>query len=71
MKYKNLLSTGRIGALEVKNRLVMPAMSETLTDKKGLYTDDEMAYYAERAKGGTGLIITSFGCVEPRGLGAV
>ena len=70
MKYKNLLSTGRIGALEVKNRLVMPAMSETLTDKKGLYTDDEMAYYAERAKGGTGLIITSFGCVEPRGLGA-
>lgn len=70
MQYKSLLSAGRIGTLEVRNRLIMPAMSETLTDKHGSYTDDEMAYYSERAKGGTGLIITSFGCVDPRGLGA-
>lgn len=69
-KYANLMSRGKIGSLELRNRLIMPAMSETLTDKHGLYTDDEMAYYAERAKGGTGLIITSFGCVDPGGLGA-
>lgn len=70
MKYSSLLSKGKIGSVELRNRLVMPAMSETLTDKHGSYTDDEMAYYSERAKGGTGLIITSFGCVDPRGLGA-
>lgn len=70
MKYKNLLAKGRIGSLEIKNRLIMPAMSETLTDKYGQYMEDERAYYEERAKGGTGLIITSFCAVDPKGLGA-
>lgn len=65
-----MLSEGKIGSLILQNRLIMPAMSETLTDKRGIYMDDEMAYYSERAKGGTGLIITSYGCVDPRGLGA-
>lgn len=70
LNVKHLLSEGSIGNLTIRNRLIMPAMSETLTDKYGQYMEDERAYYQERAKGGTGLIITSFCAVDPKGLGA-
>ena len=57
-KYKMLFSPMRIGALEIKNRIVMPPMMMGFGQPDGCPTEMLMDYYEERAKGGTGLIIT-------------
>ncbi len=58
MKYENLFSKGKIGNLEIKNRIVMPAMGTSLASSTGEASDEIIKYYEERAKGGCGLIIT-------------
>jgi len=67
MSYDNLLSKGKIGPLELKNRIIMPAMGEGLSDPSGNYVEDLAAYYGERAKGGVGLIITGVARVDKEG----
>lgn len=52
-----LLKKGRIGNMELKNRVVMAPMGTT-ADGDGGYSARSIRYFAERAKGGTGLIIT-------------
>lgn len=47
----------KVGALELKNRVVMSPMTRTMA-KHGVPTDDNAAYYRKRAAGGAGLIIT-------------
>lgn len=42
----------------------MPAMGTVLAGPAGEINDDVIAYYSERAAGGTGLIITEVACVE-------
>src|SRR5437763_1580488 len=49
-----LLTPARIGAVEIKNRVVMPSMTTRTADAEGLVTDASLAYYAARARGGTG-----------------
>ncbi len=51
-----LLTPARIGAVEIKNRIVMPPMTTRLADAEGHVTDDTIAYYLARVRGGTGLI---------------
>jgi len=46
-----------ISDLAVKNRVVMPPMSSHFADGDGNATDQTVAYYRERARGGTGLVI--------------
>ncbi|MBU5269409.1 FAD-dependent oxidoreductase [Clostridium cochlearium] len=58
MKYENLFKKGKIGKLEIKNRIVMPAMGTSLATSTGEASDEIIKYYEERAKGGCGLIIT-------------
>lgn len=58
MKYEKLFQKGRIGKLELKNRIVMPAMGVSLASSTGEASDEIIRYYEERAKGGCGLIIT-------------
>ncbi|MGD9211789.1 MAG: FAD-dependent oxidoreductase [Desulfobacteraceae bacterium] len=58
MKFKRLFSSGTIGTLSLKNRLVMPAMGVGLANMDGTVSDAMLAYYEERAMGGVGLIIT-------------
>ena len=58
MKYENLFKKGTIGKLEIKNRIVMPAMGTSLATSTGEASDEIIKYYEERAKGGCGLIIT-------------
>ena len=56
----SLLSSVRLDALTLKNRVVMAPMTrECCAD--GLPDESNQDYYALRAKGGTGLIITE-GC---------
>lgn len=59
--YSALFSPIKIGSMEVKNRIAMMPMgvfSPRLMGPNGAYTKDGADYYIERAKGGTGLIIT-------------
>ena len=58
MKYEKLFTKGKIGRLEIKNRIVMPAMGTGLASYTGEASDEIIRYYEERAKGGCGLIIT-------------
>ncbi len=56
--------------LLLKNRIVMASMGTNLADREGFVTDEMIAYYGERAKGGAGLIMTELVTVEfPRGNG--
>jgi 2,4-dienoyl-CoA reductase-like NADH-dependent reductase (Old Yellow Enzyme family)/thioredoxin reductase len=63
-KYPLLFSEGKIGSVTIKNRVVMPPMGTVLCGPDGEMTDHLIAYYAERAAGGTGLIITEIVTVE-------
>ncbi len=67
-KFDKLFEPGRIGLMELKNRIVMPPMTTLFADGNGGVTDRLIAYYTERAKGGAGLIIVEAAVVEwPRG----
>lgn len=56
-KYETLLSPMKIGNVEIKNRVVMPAMCLGHGQFDGTPTEQLLDYYEERAKGGVGLII--------------
>ncbi|NVM56037.1 MAG: FAD-dependent oxidoreductase [Candidatus Helarchaeota archaeon] len=47
----------KVNKMEVKNRILMPAMHLNYTGSRGEITDKLTAFYEERAKGGCGLII--------------
>lgn len=64
MKYEKLFAAGRIGRLEFRNRIVMPAMGTSLAAASGEVSDEMIAYYEERAAGGCGLIITEITRVD-------
>lgn len=64
MSYPNIFQEGKIGQLTLKNRIVMPGMATNLAGPNGEITDHQIRYYEERAKGGTGLIITEFTTIE-------
>lgn len=59
MKYKNLFTPVRIGSVEIRNRFAMAPMGPLgLADAEGGFNQRGIDYYTERARGGTGLIIT-------------
>ena len=55
--YDILFQKGKIGNVELKNRLVMSPMGSNLAELDGSCGDAMIAYYEARAKGGCGLII--------------
>ena len=57
MKLDLLLQPGRIGGLEVPNRLVMAPIAMRAADPKGFLTPALADFYELRARGGAGLII--------------
>ena len=65
MKYEKLFEKGKIGRLELRNRVVMTAMGVMLGDWNGCATPEYARFYEERAKGGCGLIIPEFTSVDP------
>lgn len=59
MRYQNLFTPFKIGACELKNRFALAPMGPLgLGDSEGGWNQRGMDYYARRAQGGTGLIIT-------------
>lgn len=64
MKYEKLFTKGKIGSLELKNRIVMPAMGTGYASFNGEASDELIRFYEERAKGGCGLIITEIARID-------
>ena len=64
MTYTKLFEPGRIANLELKNRIVMPAMGCSLAEHSGEPGPRMIKYYADRARGGAGLIITEITCID-------
>ena len=64
MSYEKLFRPGKIGNLEIKNRIVMPAMGCSLAESTGEAGARMIKYYADRARGGAGLIITEITRVD-------
>lgn len=62
-----VLQPGRIGRVQLRNRLVRAATSETMATDEGDATPSLARLYSELARGGCGLIITGHIYVEPRG----
>ncbi|MDO4313028.1 MAG: FAD-dependent oxidoreductase [Eubacteriales bacterium] len=70
MSYPKLFEKGRIGRLELKNRIVMTAMGTGFASSTGEASDEIIRYYAERARGGAGLIISEITRIdEETGIG--
>lgn len=63
--FPHLFSPGKIGNLEIRNRIIMPAMGTGMHGPEGEATDQNVAYYETRAKGGTGLVIVEIAAVHP------
>lgn len=62
-----LFQPHKIGKLALKNRIVMAPMAiGGLVEPDGRFGEQAIAYYRERARGGTGLIITGINTVECR-----
>src|SRR5512137_1109405 len=63
-QFMSLYSAGKIGALDLKNRVMMAAMGVPLAGAEGEVTDRMIAFYRARAAGGVGLVTTSFASVS-------
>ncbi|HUN56277.1 MAG TPA: FAD-dependent oxidoreductase [Smithella sp.] len=66
MLYENLFSECRIGAVIIKNRVVMPPMEVGMANPDGTPSEQLIAYYEERARSGIGLLITGITRVNAR-----
>jgi 2,4-dienoyl-CoA reductase-like NADH-dependent reductase (Old Yellow Enzyme family) len=62
-----LLTPARIGSVEIPNRIVMPPMTTRTASEEGYVTDDTLAYYLARARGGVGLITIEMASPERAG----
>lgn len=55
---RHLLSPGRIGSMELRNRIIVTAMGVSLSEADGHVGERLLAYHETQAMGGAGLIIT-------------
>ena len=62
-----LLTPARIGPAEIPNRIVMPPMTTRGSDEEGHVTDQTVAYYMARVRGGVGLITVEMASPEKAG----
>jgi 2,4-dienoyl-CoA reductase-like NADH-dependent reductase (Old Yellow Enzyme family) len=66
-KYRYLLSPGRLGQLAIPNSVVFLPHYTAIENTDCTLQDTAIAYYAERAKGGTGLLIINIQADTPAG----
>ncbi len=57
-KFKTILSPIQIGPVELKNRIVLAPMNETMSGVNGESTEQMLSYFAARAKGGAAMVST-------------
>ena len=56
--FPHLLSPGRIGTMELRNRIAVTAMGVSLSEDDGTVGERLIAYHEDQARGGAGLIIS-------------
>lgn len=68
--YPILFSPAKIGGVEVKNRVIMTGMGSGMGTTDRCFSDQMIAFYTERARGGVGLIVPETSMVnEVHGFG--
>ena len=67
MGLEYLFSTGKIGNVQIKNRIIRSATWVAKATKDGYVTEDMINFYKELAEGGVGLIISGYIAVDPSG----
>ena len=68
--FRHLLAPGRIGRLELRNRIFMSPMGSNLAEEDGTCGERILRYYEARARGGAAMVIMgSVGVAWPRGSG--
>lgn len=68
--FRHLLAPGRIGQLELRNRIFMSPMGSNLAEEDGSCGERIRGYYEARARGGAAMLIMgSVGVAWPRGSG--
>ena len=67
IQYRKLMEPGKIGKLELKNRIVMAPMVTRYAGESGEVTQRMVDYYLERARGGVGLIVIEATYYSPGG----
>lgn len=69
MPHPHLLAPGRLGSLELRNRILMTPMGDNQATAGGYVTDQQIDYFEARAKGGAALLLVgSVGVTAPDGL---
>ena len=63
--YDHLLQPGRIGTMELRNRIVMSPMETMYGTPEGLPSDRTVAHFATRAAGGVGLVTVGATGIDP------
>jgi 2,4-dienoyl-CoA reductase-like NADH-dependent reductase (Old Yellow Enzyme family) len=66
-----LFSPGKIGSLELKNRMIRTASHEGLADERGAPTDRQFQFYKGFVEGGIGLVITGYAGIMQNGKSAL
>lgn len=61
--YSHIISAGRIGKMELGNRIIVTAMGVSLSEEDGTVGERLIAYHEEQAKGGVGLIVSGVAAV--------
>ena len=69
MKFPRLFSPGRIGTMEVRNRIIGSPMERNYCTADGRVTQRYIDYLEARARGGIGTMYTEATYVDPRGRG--
>ena len=66
-RYPKLFAPGRIGSLELRNRIVLCPMGDDLPESDGTISPNQAAYFEARARGGAGmLLVGSVSIAYPR-----
>ena len=61
--FSQLISPGKIGTLELRNRIIMTPMGSNLAEADGHCGERIQRYYEERAAGGAGMVIVGVGAI--------
>ncbi len=64
MAFKSLMSSIRVGSLNLKNRMIFPPISTNLANVSGEITDRFVYHYARRAKGGAAIVTVENACID-------
>jgi len=66
-RFERLFSPIQVGAVELRNRIILPAMEAALTNEDGSMSERAIRFYEARARGGAAMIIPSSTAVSPEG----